>query len=67
MVPAPDVGTLGAYLYDSDVAHAGDDVHGLAGLVPGEASGLGLVGEDYVDVLLHDVVEEGVVGLHYIV
>ena len=28
---------------------------------------LGLVGEDYVHILLHDVVQESVVGLHYVV
>ena len=33
----------------------------------GECLGLGLVGEYYVDILVHDVVEECFVGLHDIV
>ena len=66
-VPALHHRAVLADLDDCDLAMSGDFVECLARLHLGESPGLGLVGEYDVNVFVHYVVKEGLVGLDDIV
>ena len=68
LVPAAHPRSVLPDLDDRDAAMPGDLQECVAGVSQlGECLRLGLVGEYYVDILVHDVVEERFVGLHDIV
>ena len=62
-----DHGAVLAHLHHRNLAVAGQFVDGLARFQLGEGLGLRLVGEDDIHVILHQIVEEGVVGFHHVI
>ena len=56
-----------ADLHDSDLALACERVQSIAWLLLRERPRLALIGEHDVHITVHQIVEEGLVGLNYIV